>query len=404
MAVYRFAYAAVLVAAVVFSQAYAGHLSAVLLITVIAVPIVSLILTFIVKTSFTVSFDTRAETIEKNNTLRLRIFIKNNFFFPSSSTYISASMPGLAEKKDARLIFSLSPFQMKNLNLTYTAEYRGEYDISFDTACFYDYLKIFKLKKKLDMHKKVTVTPRIIDVASDSGPLAASDEENERQAINSSRGERSFTRKYAEGDDVRNIHWKLSSKQEDYMVWQNAENLSSRSVIVCDLTACGGEASEAERAAYTDAVLESALAVALYNLKNDCAVLISFYDFGEQKSEDIPVGHMSHLYRAAYLAATVREYEGEPSFYTECRKHFTDSGSVNGSAVLITHRGSAELAKLAEDLSAVSNVQVLLAGEAEKGVSAYLERLRNVTFACLDPWNVAAELPAAIEKLYGTDI
>ncbi|MBD5113723.1 MAG: DUF58 domain-containing protein [Ruminococcaceae bacterium] len=398
MAVYRFAYIAVLVAAVVFSQAYAGHLSSVILITVIVLPIVSLALTFMAKTSFTISFDTSAETIEKNKTLRVRIFIKNNFMFPSSSTYISASMPGLSEKKDARLIFSLSPFQMKNLNLTYTAEYRGEYDISFDTVCFYDYFKIFKLKKKLDLHKKITVTPRIIDVASDNGFFAVSDEENENRAINSSKGERSFTRKYAEGDDIRNIHWKLSSKQEDYMVWQNAENLSSQSVIVCDMTAFG--ATEKDRAVYTDAVLESALAVALYNLKNDCNSLISFYDFKSQKTENIPIEHLSHLYNAASVSATVNSYDGEPSFYTECKKHFTDNKSVKGSAVLITHHGDRELVKLAEELAVFSDVLILIAGETEKGVSRYIKGLRNVTVAELDPWNVAQELPAAVGKIY----
>ncbi|MCM1054573.1 MAG: DUF58 domain-containing protein [Bacteroides sp.] len=399
MAVYRFAYIAVLAAAAVFSQAYAGHLSSVILITVLILPIISLILTFIAKTAFSVSFDTSAEMIEKTKTLKVRVFIKNNFVFPSSSTYISASMPGLSEKKDARLIFSLSPFQMKNLNLTYTAEYRGEYDISFDAAFFYDYFKIFKLKKKLDMHKKITVTPRIIDAAADSGYFAASDEENENRAINSSKGERSFTRKYAEGDDIRNIHWKLSSKQEDYMVWQNAENLSSQSVIVCDMTDCGS--SEKERAAHTDAVLEAALAVALYNLKNDCKSLISFYDSEGQKTENIPVEHMSHLYKAALLAATVSSCGDEPSFYTECKKHFTDNIGVKGTAVLITHHGDRALAALAEELSVFSDVLILIAGDTEKGVSNYMGSIRNVRLAELDPWNVAAELPAAVSKIYG---
>lgn len=398
MAVYRFAYIAALVASVVFSQAYAGHLSSVVLITVIALPIVSLVLTFIVKTTFTVTFDTSAETIEKNKTLRVRVFIKNNFLFPSSSTYISASMPGLSEKKDARLIFSLSPFQMKNLNLTYTAEYRGEYDISFDTACFYDYFKIFKLKKKIGLHKKITVTPRIIDVASDNGFFAVSDEESENQSINSSKGERSFTRKYADGDDVRNIHWKLSSKQEDYMVWQNAENLASQSVIVCDMTHCGD--TDKEKAVHTDAVLESALAVALYNLKNNCNSLISFYDIKSQKTENIPIEHLSHLYKTASLAAAVNSYEGEPSFYTECKKHFTDNNSVKGTAVLITPHCDRELAKLAEELAVFSDVLILMTGEAEKGISQYIKSIRNVTVAELDPWNVVRDLPTAVGTLY----
>ncbi len=397
MAVYRFAYIAALAAAVVFSQAYAGHLSSVILISLLILPLFSLVFTFAAKAAFSFKFDISEDTVEKNKSLKVRIFIKNRFLFPSSTTYIKASMPGFSEKKDARLIFSLAPFQAKNLNLTYTAEYRGEYDISFDTVYFYDYLKLFRLRKELGLHKKITVTPRIIDITAVGGTVTAGDEENDKQSLNSVKGERSFTRKYAEGDDVRNIHWKLSAKQDDYMVWQNAENLSSRAVIVCDLISRGE--TDKEKAAYTDAVLESALAVALYNLKNDCGSLISFYDADKGRSTDINTEHLSHLYGAAYKTATVRNYNGEPSYYSVCKQHFTDS--TQSTAVLITPHGDHKLAKLAEELAAVSEVKILLLGEAEKGVQRYLETLRNVAAAELDPFDIDAGIGDAVRKLYG---
>jgi len=396
MAVYRFAYIAALIAAIVFSQGYAGHLSSVILITVMVLPLLSLIFTFIAKISFTFRYDINNDTVEKNHSLRVRIFIRNRFIFPASTTYIKASMPGFSEKKDALLIFSLAPFQSKNLNLTYTAEYRGEYDISFDEVYFYDYLKIFKLKKKLGLKQKITVTPRILDINSGSGFMTVSDEENENQALNSAKGERSFTRKYAEGDDVRNIHWKLSSKQEDYMVWQNAENMSSHAVVICDLTACGE--SENERALYTDAVLESGLAMSLYNLKNDCSGMLAFYDGTARQSRNFPIEHLYHLYGAAHFSARVKEYEGEPSFYEECKKLFTDN--TKNAAVLITPHGNKELAKLAEDLSAITDVRILLTGEAEEGVKRYMETLRNVTVAEIDPFNIEEGLNKAVKKLY----
>lgn len=396
MAVYRFAYIAALAAALVFSQCYSGHLSSVVLITVVILPLLSLIFTFIARISFAFRYDISEDTVEKGGSLKVRIFIKNRFVFPASTTYIKASMPGFSEKKDARLIFSLAPFQSKNLNLTYTAEYRGEYDISFDMVYFYDYLKIFRLKKKLALHQKVTVTPRIIDIDSGSGFMTVSDEENENQALNSSKGERSFTRKYAEGDDVRNIHWKLSSKQEDYMVWQNAENLSSHAAVLCDLTAFGG--TEKERAAYTDAVLEAGLSMSLYNLKNDCNGVLSFYDGSAGISRDFPIEHLSHLYAAAYIAATVKEYEGEPSFYEECRRHFTDN--TKNAAILITPHGDKALARLAEELAAVTDVRVLLTGEADESVKRYLGTIRNVTVAEIDPFNLGEGLNEAVRKLY----
>lgn len=99
MAVYRFAYSVVLIVAIVFSQVYSGHLSSVLLITVMILPVLSLIFTFAAKLAFYFRFDVGETTIEKYQPLHVRIFIGNRFIFPASTTYIKASMPGFSEKR-----------------------------------------------------------------------------------------------------------------------------------------------------------------------------------------------------------------------------------------------------------------------------------------------------------------
>lgn len=180
------------------------------------------------------------------------------------------------------------------------------------------------------------------------------------------------------------------------MVWQNAENFSSRAAVICDLTSRGK--TEKEKAVYTDAVLETGLAVALYNMKNDCGVILSFYDRETEQSRDLPIEHTEHLYGAARIAAVIKEYEGEPSFYRECKRHFAD-GTKN-AAVLITPHGNNDLAKLAEELSSVTEVRVLLTGEAEEGVIKYMNTLRNVTVTEINPFDTAEGLSAAFGKPY----
>ncbi len=114
---------------------------------------------------------------------------------------------------------------------------------------------------------------------------------------------------------------------------------------------------------------------------------------------DINTEHMSHLYNAAYMAATVKDYKGEPSFYSSCKRHFTDS--TKSAAILVTPHGNKELAKLAEELAALSEVRILLLGEVETGVKRYLDTLRNVAVAEADPFNIDAEIDEAVRKLYG---
>lgn len=397
MAFYRFAYIALFAAALAFSQIYAGHLSSVLLITVMVLPVVSLLLTVAARIAFAVTFDTSPAAIEKNKNLNLRVVIKNRFILPCASVCIFASMPGFSEQKNARLIFSLLPLQKKSLNLTYQAKYRGEYEMSLDTVYFYDFLKIFRLKKELLLKKNILVTPRIIETDSDKGMLTAADDESDTSSAASRDGERSFTRKYTDGDDIRRIHWKLSSKQEDYMVWQTAKNMSELTLVICDMT----EHSEnpAENAMYTDAVLEAALSVSFYNLKNDIQSVICYHDPLENKTENIPITHLSQLYDAASSAAKAKTYSGEPSFYYESRKQFGENfrGAV---AVLITHRGDSHLARLAEEISSFSRVNILLTGQAEEGIEAYIKSIRNVRIASVEPDKMLSQLPEAIEKMY----
>lgn len=395
MEIYRFLYTMILIAAAAFSQAYAGHLSSVILITLLILPLFSYAFTFAVKSAFFFEYSIDEEVIEKNKPLKMSFLIKNRSLFPCSSAYIQASMPGFSEKKDAGLIFSLSPFQTKRLNLTFTPEYRGEYDISFDTVYFYDFFKLFKLEKTLDMHEKITVTPRIIDINAEGEIITPSNSESEKQALNSANGEKSFTRKYAEGDDVRNIHWKLSAKQDDYMVWQNTESFSMQTVTLCDLTLCG--TTEKEQAANTDAVIESALAAALYNIKNDCGSLISFYNPDSGQITNVNAECLSHLYDVAYAAASLKGYAGNPDFYSVCKHYFISN--TKSSAILITPHGDRRLAELAEELSAFSEVRILLIGKSEAPVKKYLDALRNVAVAEINPFDTDSDIGRAISAV-----
>ncbi len=56
---------------------------------------------------------------------------------------------------------------------------------------------------------------------------------------------------------------------------------------------------------------------------------------------------------------------------------------------------------MAEELAALSEVRILLLGEAETGVKKYLDTLRNVAVAEVDPFNIDAEIDEAVRKLYG---
>lgn len=398
MAAYRFAYLSLLVVAGVFSQAYAGHLSSVIFITLLILPVFSFILALTARLAFKLSFDNSPMVIEKGERLKLQVFVKNRFIVPCSCVYITAFMPNLNGNNEARLIFSMGAVQKRLLNLTYDTQFRGEYEFTLDKAYFYDIFKIFKFKKKLKIKKSVLVTPKIHDLSGGAGRSSETDEESTIQSFEYSGGERSFVRKYRDGDEIKRMHWKLSSKQEDYMVWQTVKNSSPKIYIVCDLTKPALD--ERQGAVLTDCILEAALAFSLFNIKNDRQSILSYYDYEKAISQRILISNLNQIYKASEETARVKSYVGEHGFAEEARKPFME-GDSESVIILITHRGDNELAKLAEELSLIKRFNLFVIGKAEAQADNYIKNLKNINYVTADTDDFRNEISKAVSKIYG---
>ncbi|MCM1298060.1 MAG: DUF58 domain-containing protein [Firmicutes bacterium] len=438
MAAYRLGYILLLLCGAVFSQVYAGHLSSVVFLSLLIMPVISLLLTLIQRFAFQLSFDGSLQKAERGDNLKFRITVLNRFVIPCSNVLITALMPGTLDKREARLIFSLCPFQKKNLYLTYGAEFRGEYECTLDKVFFYDYFKLFRIGKKLNITKKILIMPKLYDTDAAEPLSVSSDEESQVQLATALGSERSFIRKYADGDDVRKIHWKLSSKQEDYMIWQSAQSHTVENIIICDTGNVisiprtqepaekkenGGSknrinppkkkenerrgnktrppvfgAADRTNALYSDGILETALAVAFYNIKNDRKTYISYFDGKEKKRTLLPAGSLEQIYTAVEIAAGIKTYSGKPEFADEAKSVFLNNSGKG--AVLITHCRDMSIAKLAEELRALSEFALIIVGRPEENVRKYIENLSGVRFAVIDPENPSAEIPAAVKKIY----
>lgn len=398
MAAYRFAYISLLIFAAVFSQVYSGPLSSVILLTFIFLPLISLLIAVLERAFFKLSIDNNPVCIEKGSSLKLQLTVKNMFFLPLSCVYITASLPDTKEKNEARLFFSVAPFNKRNLNICYVPTFRGEYEFSAESVYFYDILKLFKLKKKYNIKKQILITPKIYSVDACKNQFSDTDEESFIQSSDFSGGERSFVRKYTDGDEIKRIHWKLSSKQEDYMVWQSIKNKVSQVRIICDMSNHG--LNETENALFSDAVLEAAFAISLFNIRHERHTILSYYDCTNKLTQEIAVSNISELYKTAETAAKIKNYYGDPDFFRLAKESFGNENK-NSDIVLITHTGDQSLARLTEKLSETEGFTLVLIGNAESETDAYIRKFKNVNYAVVKPENFFAEISQAISNIYG---
>lgn len=397
MAAYRIAYAALFVAALAFSQIYAGHLSSVVLITVFILPFASLIIAVIERFALKLYFDCNPVTVERGTEVKLQLTAINRFIFPCSSLFVTASMPDIDERKEAKLIFSLGILQQKQLNFVYPSNFRGEYQISVNKAYMYDILKLFKFTKTFNYKKSVLVVPKIYNTYGGNDYNLITEEETNIQTSDFSGGERSFVRKYNNGDDIRKIHWKLSSKQEDYMVWTEIKNRFQNAVIFCDTSEYSDD--KVKNAQSIDAVLEIGLAACLYNIRQGRDCIFAYYSKEHEQTDYIPVTTIDELYRAIRVSAAIKSYKGEPSLSVEAKKLFNQSENPPGT-LLITCDSSENLVRLSKEVSVYSEFSLILAGKADRATEDSIRALKRVRFASVDCNMVDQKISEVLSQIY----
>ncbi len=224
--------------------------------------------------SVTLTADVNRTMIYKRETVTLRITAKNRSIFPVPAVKIRLSVPDnlTSEKDTASYVISIPPRSETAAEITFTARVWGVCYIGAESAALYDFLGVFHFNMpSAGLLREVKVFPDIPEMQGDAPLLRAaaenarfaddSEETKETDGINSFAGMPGYThREYTEGDPVRRINWKLSSKRDKYMVRLDDEIESVQQNMVLDCVG-GSGVYENERA------VEGILAAALGLLK-----------------------------------------------------------------------------------------------------------------------------------------
>ena len=391
---YRLLYALLFAASVAFSQIYKGHFSLVLLITVVALPVLSFLLQLIGFFAAKVGVDLSDEVYEKNQSFRVSIKVKNRFFIPIAPAVISVSLPQpSASVDDGELVFSLAPFQSNTLKMSYILPYRGQYTFTLKKFKCYDMLKLFCLSRSINAEKKIVVLPRRIEL--DAQKSVGAEKEDITGGRNSRDGsELNFIRKYYDGDDFRQIHWKLSAKQDDYMVRQMMEPDNLGMIVYCDFRAYSVSAEENALAA--DRVAEAAVALIYNGVKNSEESLCVWYDSASGAFRKDVIAEGSHFYSLYNDFARATVYSESPDFsdvVLSCAGQQTSERTL----CLVTPRVDGELEKMLERMSAANRIVLVLTSGEEKS-SLSLLRCNNRVSICPLGEDIKASLEAISDR------
>lgn len=191
----------------------------------ILIPVFTTIINFIVGKHMKVYCDEQEEYCQKNDSIKKYIMIENGTMFPSGRIELTVEIEDYFGNREIRTIVANSkPHTIRNFGMDMTFNHYGIMAVRIKRIRVFDFFFLTVYRKKMNVETKLYIFPDLEHrVKFQINRCQYQIEENETEESSKDGkgnhlGEITGADEYREGDDVRNIHWKLSSRSEELIV------------------------------------------------------------------------------------------------------------------------------------------------------------------------------------------
>lgn len=235
---YRAAWVAIIISSAALYLFVNGTVTIALLSISIALPILSLILHKLCVRSIVFTL-TESEDGEG-----LFIDASNRTPLPASHVYVDLDFNNIRTNgtESVRIPMSIGPYRKTRIPLHHDFRHFGRYEIRTQKISVYDPLRLHSsdLEPNTAIYRTVrpSAFPMILEVSGSSSAMSDAEKYSDRRSGNDP-GEVRAIHDYVPGDPVRNIHWKLSEKQDKLLVKELGLPVTDRFMALLD-TSCSG--------------------------------------------------------------------------------------------------------------------------------------------------------------------
>lgn len=135
------------------------------------------------------------------------------------------------EANTLELISALGPGSKSSRDFLLKSTYCGRVYIDLQSIRILDYFGLFSLKVPVNASARITILPELFNCDVVSTAVSAVSDDSTVSRRGEDRTEVFQLREYHSGDDVRQIHWKLSSKLDTILLKEPSQSVS-RSLLV----------------------------------------------------------------------------------------------------------------------------------------------------------------------------
>lgn len=175
-------------------------------------------------------------TVEKETTFFMEIGLDNPTILVSRNATLTLQMENtmVGEKWEREIVMPVHPGKEYVVRTECSANSCGILKARILKCEFTDCLGLITWKRNVDCGGSVLVMPHLISpeiTESLFSSASRNEEDSDLQVKGEERHESGTVREYAVGDDLRDIHWKISAKQEDFFVKEYLDHTSKKLVL-----------------------------------------------------------------------------------------------------------------------------------------------------------------------------
>lgn len=216
-------YLSIIVASFIFFILYKDRLALILFLAILIFTFFLFLSAVIMRIFVKISVDCKQRVVFAENKVMVEVCINNYSFLPITQVFINAKYKNnlLKNFDKSKMSFFANPFSKNRYEMELRSKHYGNVQVYFNNAVITDYFGIFSFKIKLNKEYTLSFLPKRYEIdatlrqnmytlseATTYSKHKPGDDPSEVFAI----------REYVEGDKLNRIHWKLSTKQEQFMV------------------------------------------------------------------------------------------------------------------------------------------------------------------------------------------
>lgn len=298
MLIMKLLFLILIIASIFFRILYIWDFSIVLLVISCAIPVIFLIWILYLKHSLKIGFSVSEMTAEKGQPFTVSLNIENKSIFPVPKAEAVIEYQNMinGNVNEVELYFPVQSRNVQKIDFQLTSKFCGKIKIRSGFVMIYDPIRLFKAKTARNIETEITVMPAYQEINGyilDSGCI---DDESTKFSQTKSGDDPSEVfdfHEYQIGDKPSRIHWKLSSKKDEFIVKDLSMPINEKTILFAD-TRCY------ENSEYTlpvfDTIMESLMTLSVFLLENEHPHYIICYnskikDFSEIYVDDIKILH-----------------------------------------------------------------------------------------------------------------